>query len=133
MTCAGVSVFVYGILLAVLGAVATFWPAWLLSLLSLESSEPTWIRLTGWLTVALGLYYIAAAWRAMVEFYFVTVVVRIAAVVAFIVLVYRFNAPVQLLLFALTDGVSALITQFLLWQEAKSAAARAPEIARNPG
>jgi hypothetical protein len=133
MTSAGASVLVYGIVLIVVGAIAMLFPDWALARLGLPPSEEPWIRVAGWLTTALGLYYLAAAWRAMAEFYFVTVIVRAAAVVVFISLVLWADAPWQLLILAALDGIAALLTYFFLHHEAKAAAAKAPEIAGNPG
>ncbi len=133
MTSAGASVLVYGIVLIVVGAIAMLFPDWALARLGLPASEDPWIRVAGWLTTALGLYYLGAAWRAMAEFYFVTVIVRAAAVVVFIALVLWADAPWQLLIFAAVDGIAALLTYFFLHHEAKAAAAKAPEIAGNPG
>jgi hypothetical protein len=134
MTCAGASVLGYGVCLVGFGAFATVCPGALLDFFGVaRPAEDVWIRVVGWLTTALGLYYLAAAWRAMAEFYFVTVIVRAAAVVVFIALVLGADAPWQLLIFAAVDGIAALLTYFFLHHEAKAAAAKAPEIAGNPG
>jgi hypothetical protein len=134
MTGAGKSVVVYGIYLVALGAFAMLCPGALLDLFGLaEPAEDTWIRVAGWLTTALGLYYLSAAWREIAAFYLVTVLVRAVAVLALILLVAIAKAPAQLLILALVDGVGALITLRLLSREARSAAAKAPEIASNPG
>jgi hypothetical protein len=110
MTPAARSVQVFGIYLVATGAVLVFAPNLLLGLLGMPEAREVWIRVLGIVVAVLGVYYLVAAARALVDFYLPTVVLRSLVFVAFGVLAWLQLAPVQLVGFGVVDLLGALWT-----------------------
>ena len=112
MTPAAVSVFVYGIYLLANGLGLLCSPSVPLSLLGLPPTEEPWIRVLGLVAAEVGFYFVFAGRKGLAGLFPATVYARGAAAAAFIALVALKLGPMQLLLFAAVDIISALWTHF---------------------
>jgi hypothetical protein len=107
---AQLSIYVYGGYLLASGIGLLFFPGLILEILGITGSAGPWIRLFGLLAAEIGFYFAMSAKKELVAFYSLTVFGRIFTALAFSVLVVINIAPVQFLLFAFVDIVSAIWT-----------------------
>jgi len=120
MSKSGVSVFVFGLYLTVLGIVLLVVPNFLLRMFFLPNTTEVWIRVVGMLLLFLAFYYILAARKGMSDFFQWTVYVRSSVIVFFTVFVLLgFSSP-PLILFGVMDLLGAIWTGLTL-QSSKTA------------
>ncbi len=114
MTPAAISVAVYGAYLLVnaIGLVLT--PELPLGLLGLPFANEPWARLFGLLAGEIGFYFVFAARKGLASFFQATVYGRAGAGVVFIGLVLLHIGPVQLLLLAAVDVLTAIWTRLAI-------------------
>ncbi len=93
-------------------------PGVILSLLGFAPPVEPWIRVVGVLSLVLGYFFTRAALANLKAFYPWTVHARFGVTLAIILLVVLNLAPINLLLFAVFDFLSALWTFWALRGEA---------------
>ena len=114
MTPAAISLLVYGIYLLASGVGLLCTPNLPLALLGLPPTEEPWVRVLGLVAGEIGFYFVFAARKGVTSLFQATVYARGAAALVFIALVVLKLGPVQLLLFALVDALSAIWTHFAI-------------------
>jgi hypothetical protein len=107
------SVAVYGAYLLANGLVLLTIPGIALPLLGLPASGEIWIRVLGLVMAEIGFYFIYSARRNIVTFFPATVFGRCSAALVFVMLVALGLGPVQLLIFAAIDFLSAAWTHMV--------------------
>jgi hypothetical protein len=112
MNPAALSVAVYGFYLLANGVALTLVPSVPLALLCLPPTQEPWIRLVGLLSGEIGFYFVFAARKDLSNFLMATVYGRATAALVFLGLVMLRLGPMQLLLFAAVDLVTAAWTYF---------------------
>jgi hypothetical protein len=114
MTPAAISLAVYGIYLLANGMALAVMPSVPLALLALPATEEPWIRVLGLVAAEVGFYCLFAARKGIVPFYPATVVGRGMAAAVFVALVAFKVGPLQLLIFAAVDLVTAIWTHLAI-------------------
>jgi hypothetical protein len=114
MNKSALSVWVFGVYLAVLGVILLALPNVLLGLFFLPSTNEVWIRIVGMLLLFLGFYYHQAARKEMTDFFQWTVYVRLTVIVFFIAFVLLGLASPPLILFGVADLLGAIWTGWAL-------------------
>ena len=114
MSKSGVSLFVFGLYLAVLGIVLLVAPNFLLGMFFMPSTTEVWIRVVGMLVIFLAFYYIQAARKGMTDFFRLTVYTRSSVVVFFAVFVLLGFSNPPLILFGVVDLLGAIWTAVAL-------------------
>ena len=117
MTAAALSLAVYGVYLLANGAGLAVAPNLPLALLGLPPTEEPWIRVLGLVVGEIGFYFLFAARKGIASFFYATVYARGAAALVFVALVAFKLGPVQLLLFAAVDVLTAIWTHFAIKRE----------------
>jgi len=112
-----ITLWFYGIFLLLNGVVLVIAPGFALPLVGLEFTGDQWVRIVGVLAFEIGCYFVHAARNKITSFYVVSVYGRIGVAVAFLILVLSGQVPIQLLLFATVDALSALCTSWALRRE----------------
>ena len=111
------SVFVFGIYLAVLGAILVVVPNLFLAVFRFPATSEAWIRVVGVLFVCLAYYYIQTARMELSPFFELTVYARSLVIVFFLTFVaLRLARPTLLVLGAIDLG-AALWTRAALRAE----------------
>jgi len=110
VTPAALSLAIYGVYLLANGLGLATAPSLPLSLLGLPPTEEPWIRVVGLVAGEIGFYFIFAARRGISSFFPATVFARGVAALVFSALVALKLGPVQLLLFAAVDAITAIWT-----------------------
>ena len=113
-TSAALSLAVYGIYLPANGLGLLLTPSVPFALLGVPFIEDPWVRVLGLVAGEIGFYFVYAARAGLSGFYRATVYARGTAALVFLVLVTLKLGPVQLLLFAAVDLLSAIWTHFAL-------------------
>jgi hypothetical protein len=111
---AAVSLAVYGVYLLVNGVGLAVSPVLLLALLGLPPTEEPWIRVLGLVAGEIGFYFLFAARKELSTFFPATVYGRGVAALVFLILVISKLGPMQLLLFAAVDLLTAIWTHFAI-------------------
>ncbi len=114
MSNSALSVFVFGLYLAVLGIVLLVAPNFLLGMFALTSTTEVWIRVVGMLVLFLGFYYTQAARKEMTDFFRWTVYLRSTVIVFFAVFVLLGFASPPLIMFGVVDLLGAIWTGLAL-------------------
>ncbi|MFN8382162.1 MAG: hypothetical protein U0V02_09495 [Anaerolineales bacterium] len=114
------SVFIFGLYLDILGIVLLVIPNILLGAFQLPSTNEVWIRVVGMLVFLLGIYYILAARKEMIDFFQWTVYLRSTVIFFFAVLVLFGYAKPLLMLFGVIDLLGAIWTGMQLRSSVKS-------------
>ncbi len=114
MSKSALSVFVFGLYLAVLGIILIVVPNILLGLFSFPSTNEVWIRVVGVLVIILAFFYIVTAHKDMIDFFRLTVIARPAVFAFFIAFVLLGLANPPLILFGVADVLGAIWTFFAL-------------------
>jgi len=114
MSKSALSVFVFGLYLAVLGIVLMVVPNFLLGTFSLPGTTEVWVRVTGMLALFLGFYYTQAARKEMTDFFRWTVYVRSTVILFFTAFVLLGFATPPLILFGVVDLLGAIWTGLAL-------------------
>ncbi|MEO7391166.1 MAG: hypothetical protein ABIU58_03265 [Ramlibacter sp.] len=117
MTPSAFSLAVYGIYLLANGVGLAIAPSVLLALLGLPPTEEPWIRVLGLVAGEIGFYFLFAARKGISSFFPATVYGRGAATLVFLALVVFKLGPVQLLLFAAVDLLTAIWTHLAIKRE----------------
>ena len=108
MSSAALSVFVFGIYLAFVGAGFLFTPNIVLPMFKFPKTNEPWVRIMGILIALIGFYYIIAARNELTPFLWATIVGRFAILISFIALVVTKKAQPMLIAFGLIDAAGAL-------------------------
>jgi hypothetical protein len=111
------SLFIFGIYSMLLGITLMVWPNLIFGWVGLPATHEVWVRVSGMLLFALGIYYILAARREMIEFIGWTVYTRSSVILFFAVFVLLGFVKPVLLLLALIDLGFAIWTAFALRSE----------------
>jgi hypothetical protein len=99
----GKSILVFGIYLVITGITLLFEPNILLKILGIRETQEIWIRITGCLTINIGVFNIMAAYSGVKKFYSWMYIARgifIASILSFVILK---QAPYIFLLFGVVD------------------------------
>lgn len=113
----GLSVFVFGLYLALTGLTLLVAPNLLLSLVGLPTSTEVWPRVVGILTMALSFFFTQAGRRNLTDFFRWTVYVRLSVFAGFTLLALLGFAGPALILFGVFDLLGALWTAWALRAE----------------
>jgi hypothetical protein len=114
MSKAAMSVFVFGIYLAITAIGLMFVPAQFLAPLGFAAPTEPWIRVCGVPVIALAYYYVASARANVSWFIAASVPARFIAVASFAVLAATGLAPAKVMIFAAVDGMGAVWTRLTL-------------------
>jgi hypothetical protein len=117
MSKSALSVFVFGLYLALLGIVLLVVPNFLLGLFFLPPTTEVWIRISGMLLLFLGFYYTQAARKEMTDFFRWTIYVRATVILFFTAFVLLGLAEPSLILFGVVDLLGAIWTGAALRSE----------------
>lgn len=110
MTQIAKSIYVFGIYLLLAGLALFVAPNLVLGLLGIPGTTEIWIHLVGALTFILGVFFIYMARKEARAFFYISMFGRGIFIFAIVVLIYFYDAPVALLLFALADLIGLLWT-----------------------
>ncbi len=113
-----ISVLVFGLYMAAEGIILLLAPNFLLSLFGIPAALDVWVRVVGIALVIFAYYYIRSAFSNNLEFFRFTTQGRTLQLILFVVLVFGFEAPPILLLFAGTEFLSGVWTWIALRGEA---------------
>lgn len=114
MTRAATSIIVFGIYLALSGAILVIAPNTLFALVGIPPSTEIWSRVVGTLTVVLAFYFISSARQEVTPFFRWTIYARVFVFVSFTLYVlFGFAGPV-LILFGAVDLLGAIWTGWAL-------------------
>ncbi|MCZ7652095.1 MAG: hypothetical protein M5U13_13415 [Thermoanaerobaculia bacterium] len=114
MSRAALSLHVFGLYLALVGATLAVAPNALLALFRLPLTDDVWIRVLGVVALALALYYLLSARHEVVPFFRWTVAGRCGGFVGFTALALLGFGPPALALFGAVDLAGALWTVWAL-------------------
>ena len=120
MSGVAISLVVYGLYLLANGAGLLFLPDLALSIVGIAPSTDVWIRVVGLLGAEIGFYFVYAGFKGVSSFYTATVIGRIAIALVFCALAILSIGPIQLLLFAAIDFLSAIWTYIAARKETMS-------------
>jgi hypothetical protein len=119
MSKASVSVFSVGVFLVITGISFLIIPNFVLSILGIPATTEIWIRIVGMLALFLGYYYISAARKELVDFFYSSIYVRTVCFFIFLVLVLSKMAYPVLMIFGIVDLIGATWT-FIALRKSKS-------------
>jgi len=119
MSRSALSVFVFGIYVAVLGLLLIADPNPLLALVGIAPTDEVWIRLAGMLLLILGFFYVQAGRADLVPFFRWTLVTRLGAAVFVTGFVLAGWIGPVIILFWLGDLAGALWTWSALRREGR--------------
>lgn len=119
MTHAARSVLVFSVYMIAMGLGLLLAPGALLGPFGVPAAPALWVRVSGLLTLYLGIYYMQAARREMTAFFRWTVPVRATLIAAFAAFVLAGEAPPVLALFGAIDLAGALWTLAALRRDAR--------------
>jgi hypothetical protein len=108
------SVFIFGIYVAVVAVTFVFVPNMFLKLFRFEPTTEPWIRVLGIIVAILAYYYIHSALVGIPDFFWITVWGRFALLPSLVLLVLVTEAKPQLIIFGLVDAGFALWTLLAL-------------------
>ena len=114
MSKSALSMFVFGLYVAVIGIIMMVVPNFLLNAVSRTSTTEVWIRVVGLLLLYLGFYYTQAARKEMTDFFRWTVYTRSTVIVFFAVFVLLGFAGPPLIMFGVIDLLGAIWTGLAL-------------------
>ncbi len=110
MSSAALSVFVFGIYLALAGVGFLFIPNIALPMFKFPKTNEPWVRIMGMLIAMIGFFYIIAALNELSPFFWATVVERFAVLICFILLVATKKAQPMLIAFGVIDAAGGIWT-----------------------
>ena len=116
MTAAGLSVFVFGIYVIVVGLPFLIMPNMALAMFRFDKTKEVWIRVLGLILSVVGAYYITAGLQEYIVFMWVTVFGRAGVFAGFTILAIAGLAKPMLILFGVVDllmGVWTLLALLL--------------------
>jgi len=108
------SVFVFGLYLAVIGAIFVTVPNFFLVLNRFPPTNEVWIRVVGVLVLCLAYYYVRAGRRGLTDFFRWTVTVRSFVFLAFCAFVLLRLTQPMLVVFGIIDLLGAIWTALAL-------------------
>ena len=114
MNPAALSVFIFGIYLAVTGIGFLFMPNIVLPMLKFPKTDEHWIRVLGMVIGLLGFYYIIAARNDLTPFFWATVVGRFAVLICLSAIVIAKKGPSMLIVFGLIDAAGGVWTLLVM-------------------
>ena len=116
MSKAAISIFVFGLYLALTGVTLVVAPNLLLGTLRLPPTNEPWVRVLGVVAFVLAFYYIQAARQEVTSFFRWTTVARTFVLLAFIGLWAAGVAPAAVIIFGAIDTAGAIWTALALRQ-----------------
>ena len=114
MSKSSLSIFVFGLYLAILGIVLVVTPNFLLGMFFMPSTTEVWIRVVGVLVLFIAFYYIQTARKRMRDFFILTVYTRSSLIIFFAAFVLLGLASPPLILFGVVDLLGAIWTGLAL-------------------
>jgi len=114
MSKSALSIFVFGLYVAVVGIIMLVVPNFLLKTISRTSTTKVWIRVVGLLLLYLGFYYTQAARKEMTDFFRWTVYTRSTVIVFFATFVLLGFARPPMIMFGVIDLLGAIWTGLAL-------------------
>jgi hypothetical protein len=114
MSRAGVSVFVFGAYMLVVGPILLLAPNFLLGLFGYPTTDELWIRVLGLIVALLGYYYVVAARNEYPGIFRASVYARSSVFVCFAAFVLLGKAQPGLVLFGAVDLLGAIWTALAL-------------------
>ena len=112
------SVFLYGILLLIIGISGLILPDTFLSKMMLPDSHKFWILAISSLTIVVGFYYIMTGYNNMTQFFYFTVYSRIIAFISLTSIGILFEQPIFSFI-GVSDLLSSILTFWLLKSKEK--------------
>lgn len=110
MSKAALSIFTFGLYLAVLSLALLSAPNMVLNLFGMPQTHEVWIRVVGMLVLVLAVYYTQTARLELTAFFWLTVYVRLFVIVFFTIFVIMGLVKPALILFGVIDFIGALWT-----------------------
>jgi hypothetical protein len=110
MSKAATSVFAFGVYLGGLSLILLLIPNFLLSVFGMMETEEVWIRVVGMLVLFLAVYYTQMAREENATFFWLTVYLRSAVILFFVLFVLLKMASPMLILFGAVDLAGGLWT-----------------------
>jgi hypothetical protein len=110
MSPSAISIFVFGIYLALVGVSFIFIPNTVLPIFRFPKTNEPWIRILGIVIAVLGFFYIIAAQNELIPFFWASVVERFAVLVSFVLLAVTKKAPLNLIMFGVIDAAGGVWT-----------------------
>lgn len=110
MTPVAKSVYYFSWYLLAAGLALFLFPNLILSIVGIPATDEVWPRVVGALTFILGVFFCHMARKNIVPFFFISLFGRGIFIVAIIILILFYNAPVALLLFAAVDLIGLIWT-----------------------
>ena len=117
MSQSSLSVFVFGIYIAIVGFVLLTVPNLLLTTFGMSPTTEVWIRLSGILLMALSVYYVVAAKQKIIIVIKITAYIRASIIFFFIAFVMLNMVSRNLILFGIIDFLGAAWTYTALKKE----------------
>jgi hypothetical protein len=108
------SLFVFGIYVALMGLSFIFIPNVPLKMLKMATTKEPWIRILGLVMVGLAYYYLFTSTNGVTIFFWPTVYARFGVFLGLVVLVATKKAPVQVAGFSIIDVGGAVWTMLTL-------------------
>ena len=112
------SVFLYGILLLIIGISGLILPDTFLSKMMLPDSHKFWVFAISSLTIVVGFYYIMTGYNNMTQFFYFTVYSRIIAFISLTSIGILFEQPIFSFI-GVSDLLSSILTFWLLKSKEK--------------
>ncbi len=110
MSPSAISIFVFGIYLALVGISFIFIPNAVLPVFKFPKTNEPWVRILGVVIAALSFFYIIAALNELTTFFWASVVERFAILVSFVLLAVIKKTPLTLIMFGVIDAAGGIWT-----------------------
>jgi len=117
MSKSAISVFIYGIYLAINGLLLLFVPNLLLTSLGIEPTSEVWIRLSGILLMAISVYYIVGAKYEIIVVFKATAFIRFTIIVFFTAFVLLELVSPGIIIISAIDFIGGIWTYAMLKNE----------------
>lgn len=110
MSPSAISIFVFGIYLALVGVGFIFIPNTVLPVFKFPKTNEPWVRILGIVIAALSFFYIIAALNELTVFFWASVIERFAILVSFVLLAVIKKTPLSLIMFGVVDAAGGVWT-----------------------
>jgi len=114
MSSAGLSLFVFGIYVALSGLGFALIPNTALDMFGMPATEEPWLRILGVVMVALGYYYVQTGRKDIRSFFRWSIHARVGVFVVFVIFYFLNWAPLTILMFGAADLIGSIWTFFAL-------------------
>lgn len=108
------SIYYFSLYLLIAGLGLFLFPNYILSLVGIPATTEVWVRLVGALTFILGVFFNYMARHDSRPFFYISLFGRGTFIVAIVITIVFYQAPIALLLFAAIDLVGLIWTRATL-------------------